>query len=284
MAPGRLLDLVCCLSTRRACVWSRPGGPRAGRRTWPAWTPSTPLPTSSSRFSLSANSLPACLSARRRWTTCAARAEARADSASAASSASASPRWTPGWAGSKQPTTPGTRPEPAGAPRAPGEVTTGRVEWFLKSEGAVSYSRAKRSRTVPNQIFTFALRNDAMHRNPVEGTSPLPRPKKPGQGGIRCVPPVAEAVRANRKKFFGVVISAVPFIFYSTPASRLPSSSTRPVPTMQPATRRDVCGREWTARAGDQPRFPSSHHIRPCCLTASADRRCRRCPCCRSSR
>jgi integrase len=58
-----------------------------------------------------------------------------------------------------------------------GEITTGRVEWFLKSERAVSYSRAKHSRTVLNQIFTFALRNDAMHRNPVEGTSPLPRPK-----------------------------------------------------------------------------------------------------------
>ncbi|MGZ4477773.1 MAG: phage integrase central domain-containing protein [Nocardioidaceae bacterium] len=53
-----------------------------------------------------------------------------------------------------------------------GEISTGRVEWFLKSERAVSYSRAKHSRTVLNQIFTFALRHDALPRNPVEGTSP----------------------------------------------------------------------------------------------------------------
>lgn len=58
-----------------------------------------------------------------------------------------------------------------------GEITTGRVEWFLKSERAVSYSRAKHSRTVLNQLFTFALRHDAMQRNPVEGTSPLAKPK-----------------------------------------------------------------------------------------------------------
>ena len=58
-----------------------------------------------------------------------------------------------------------------------GEITTGRVEWFLKSERAVSYSRAKHSRTVLNQVFTFALRHDAMQRNPVEGTSQLAKPK-----------------------------------------------------------------------------------------------------------
>jgi len=58
-----------------------------------------------------------------------------------------------------------------------GEITTGRVEWFLKAERAASYSRAKHSRTVLNQLFTFALRHDAMYRNPVEGTSPLAKPK-----------------------------------------------------------------------------------------------------------
>ena len=57
-----------------------------------------------------------------------------------------------------------------------GEITTGRVEWFLKSERAVSYSRAKHSRTLLHQRFTFALRNDAMARNPVEAP-PLPRPR-----------------------------------------------------------------------------------------------------------
>jgi integrase len=58
-----------------------------------------------------------------------------------------------------------------------GEIGTGRVEYFLKSEGRISYSRAKHSRTVLNQLFAFAMRHDAMSRNPIEGTSPLARPK-----------------------------------------------------------------------------------------------------------
>ncbi|WP_298458147.1 tyrosine recombinase XerC [uncultured Cellulomonas sp.] len=58
-----------------------------------------------------------------------------------------------------------------------GEVTTGRVEWFLKRQAATSYSRAKHLRTLLNQMFAFALRHDALPRNPVEGTSPLARPR-----------------------------------------------------------------------------------------------------------
>lgn len=58
-----------------------------------------------------------------------------------------------------------------------GEITTGRVEAFLKAEAAVSYSRAKHSRTLLNLLFGFALRQDAIGRNPVEGTSPLRKPK-----------------------------------------------------------------------------------------------------------
>jgi integrase len=58
-----------------------------------------------------------------------------------------------------------------------GEITTGRVERFLKSELAVSYSRAKHSRTMLNLLFNFALRYDAIPRNPVEGTSQLKKPK-----------------------------------------------------------------------------------------------------------
>lgn len=60
---------------------------------------------------------------------------------------------------------------------AVGEITTGRCEAFLKAECAVSYSRAKHSRTLLNQLFRFAMRNDVMTRNPVEGTSPLTKPK-----------------------------------------------------------------------------------------------------------
>ncbi len=58
-----------------------------------------------------------------------------------------------------------------------GEITTGRVEVFLKSEAAVSYSRAKHSRNILNQLFGFALRHDALPRNPLDGTSRLAKPK-----------------------------------------------------------------------------------------------------------
>lgn len=62
-----------------------------------------------------------------------------------------------------------------------GEITTGRVEWFLKSQAAVSYSRAKQSRTMLNLLFGFALRHDAVPRNPVQGTSQLRSPKEAPQ-------------------------------------------------------------------------------------------------------
>jgi hypothetical protein len=58
-----------------------------------------------------------------------------------------------------------------------GEVTTGRVEWFLKSQATISHPRAKQSRTMLNLLFEFALRHDAIARNPVEGTSALRTPK-----------------------------------------------------------------------------------------------------------
>src|SRR3954447_6703360 len=62
-----------------------------------------------------------------------------------------------------------------------GEITTGRVEWFLRSQAAVSTAMARRSRTLLNLLFGFALRHDALSRNPVEGTSPLPSPKRSPQ-------------------------------------------------------------------------------------------------------
>jgi integrase len=57
------------------------------------------------------------------------------------------------------------------------EITTGRVEWFLKSQAAISSSRARQSRTLLNLLFGFALRHDAVSRSPVAGTSPLRHPK-----------------------------------------------------------------------------------------------------------
>jgi integrase len=57
------------------------------------------------------------------------------------------------------------------------EVTTGRVEWFLAKQAQVSASQAKQTRTLLNMLFGYALRHDALARNPVEGTSQLRRAK-----------------------------------------------------------------------------------------------------------
>ena len=51
-----------------------------------------------------------------------------------------------------------------------GEITTGRVEWFLRRQAALSYGQAKHTRTLLNQLCAFAQRHDAIARNPVEGT------------------------------------------------------------------------------------------------------------------
>lgn len=56
------------------------------------------------------------------------------------------------------------------------EMTTSRVEWFLRRQYEMSYAQARTARTLLNQLFGFAMRHDAMVRNPVDGTSPLPRP------------------------------------------------------------------------------------------------------------
>lgn len=53
------------------------------------------------------------------------------------------------------------------------EITTGRVEWFLAGQAKVSPSHAKQTRTLLNLLFGYALRHDAITRNPVEGTSQI---------------------------------------------------------------------------------------------------------------
>lgn len=45
------------------------------------------------------------------------------------------------------------------------------------SQAAFSYSRGRQCRTLLNLMFVFALRHDAIARNPVEGTSQLRKPK-----------------------------------------------------------------------------------------------------------
>ena len=46
------------------------------------------------------------------------------------------------------------------------EVTTGRFEWFLAKQAKVSPSQAKQTRTMLNILFGYALRHDAIARNP----------------------------------------------------------------------------------------------------------------------
>lgn len=57
------------------------------------------------------------------------------------------------------------------------EVTTGRVDQFLKRQLTVSYAHARHSRVVLSLMFNYALRHDAVHHNPVVGTARLKQPK-----------------------------------------------------------------------------------------------------------
>ena len=80
-----------------------------------------------------------------------------------------------------------------------GEITTARVEVFLKQQADVSYSRAKHTRTLLNLMIGFALRHDAIGRNPVEGTSPLKKPKgKPEALSLAQVMRIRDAADAWR--------------------------------------------------------------------------------------
>ena len=56
------------------------------------------------------------------------------------------------------------------------EITTARLERFLKLQGATSYSKAKHSRVLLNLILKFAMRHGAIRYNPLVGTSPLHKP------------------------------------------------------------------------------------------------------------
>lgn len=58
------------------------------------------------------------------------------------------------------------------------EMTTGRVDQFLRQQAVVSYARARHSKVVLNLMFNFALRRDAVVRNPVTGTAKLTRPRQ----------------------------------------------------------------------------------------------------------
>jgi integrase len=57
------------------------------------------------------------------------------------------------------------------------EMTTGRVDQFLKKQATISYAHARHSRVVLSLMFNFALRHDAVQNNPVAGTARLKQPK-----------------------------------------------------------------------------------------------------------
>ena len=62
-----------------------------------------------------------------------------------------------------------------------GEITTARVESFLKTEASVSYSRAKHSRNLLNQLFSFALAPRRPVAQPAGGHLSAGQAQDPGQ-------------------------------------------------------------------------------------------------------
>jgi len=55
------------------------------------------------------------------------------------------------------------------------EMTTARMDRFLKAQLAQSKSKARLSRVLLNLMMKFAMRHDAIRHNPVAGCSPLPK-------------------------------------------------------------------------------------------------------------
>ncbi|MEU1970889.1 site-specific integrase [Microbacterium sp. NPDC019599] len=55
------------------------------------------------------------------------------------------------------------------------EMTTGRIDRFLKAQRLKSDSKARLSRVLLNLMMKFAMRHDAIRHNPVAGCSPLPK-------------------------------------------------------------------------------------------------------------
>lgn len=80
-----------------------------------------------------------------------------------------------------------------------GEITTARVEAFLQAEYADGWQRAKKTRTLLSQLFKFAMRHDALQRNPVDGTSPLKASKGAPQALTwKQVEAIRDAARRHR--------------------------------------------------------------------------------------
>jgi integrase len=78
-------------------------------------------------------------------------------------------------------------------------MTTGRLDQFLKRQAEVSYAHARHSRVVLNLMFNYALRQDALHHNPVGGTTRLKQPtSKPAALNLDQLHQVRHAVASWR--------------------------------------------------------------------------------------
>ncbi len=58
------------------------------------------------------------------------------------------------------------------------EVTVARIERFLKVQRAVSYTKAKHSRTMLSMVLGFAARRELIPRNPIKEVSRMKAPKR----------------------------------------------------------------------------------------------------------
>ncbi len=71
---------------------------------------------------------------------------------------------------------------PTFSPFTLGEITTGRLDRFLKVQAGRSAARARHSKSLLNQLMNFAVRHDAIARNPVTSTTPLKAVKTDAEG------------------------------------------------------------------------------------------------------
>jgi len=79
------------------------------------------------------------------------------------------------------------------------EVTVGRVDHYIKRQATISYAHGKHSRRIVSMMFNFALRQDAVHLNPVAGAARLVAPKrKPKALTYAQIEQVRHAVRTWR--------------------------------------------------------------------------------------
>jgi len=78
------------------------------------------------------------------------------------------------------------------------EVTVGRIELFLRTQRAQSYTRAKHSRNVLGMVLAFAVRREIIPRNPMKETS---RMKKPPHTPKALTPDQIAAIRLAAREW-----------------------------------------------------------------------------------